>query len=142
MLKIPKIREIVYVSEGACTLKTYRVWRNHLYKEVYEDTLLGAANRHSAIAELETTDRYFADSFFETSSRQKIPTRNAIRKCFFGSMLLLELMPKPVSFNRPAPSGGEPGPKKPSIPRKLSKEEDIKDKKVEKAEYVINGERS
>ena len=30
--KISKIREIVYVSEGVCTLRTHRVWRNCLYK--------------------------------------------------------------------------------------------------------------
>ena len=54
-------------------------------------------------------------------------------------MLLLELMPKQVSIGRPAPSGGEPGPKKPRTARKPSKEEKNRDGKVEKAEYVING---
>ena len=30
-LKVSKIRESIYVSEGVCSLKAYKEWRNTLY---------------------------------------------------------------------------------------------------------------
>ena len=31
-LKIPKVREAIYVEEGLCPSTTYKEWRNTLYK--------------------------------------------------------------------------------------------------------------
>ena len=105
-LKIAKIRETVYVSEGVCTIKTYKVWRNRLYKAGYTDPLLGTANRLLTTEELETDDQYFRDSFFETSSRKKISARGATEPCFLEPRLMLELLPQPVAFGHPGPAGG------------------------------------
>ena len=74
-LKISKIREIIYVPEGAFSLKTYKVWRNRLYKAGCADALLSTDNRLLTIEELERVDQYFWDSVFETSSRKKYLSR-------------------------------------------------------------------
>ena len=105
-LKISKVREIAYVSEGVCAIKTYKVWRNRLYKAGYTDPLLGTANRLLTTEELETDDQYFRDSFFETSSRKKISARGATEPCFLEPRLMLELLPQPVAFGHPGPAGG------------------------------------
>ena len=114
------------MSDGACTLKTYRTWRDYLYKEGYAETILSTANRLLATEELETADQYFWGSVLETSSREKISARNAMGTCFFYSRLILELMPKPVSVGHTAPSGGEPGPK-----NRVSQENLLKKRKTE-----------
>ena len=70
-LKIAKIRENIYVSDGVCALETYRGWRKYLYNACYKEILLGTANRLLILAELETIDQYFWDSVFEPPANRK-----------------------------------------------------------------------
>ena len=120
--KISKIREIIYVSDGACTLKTYRDWRNFLYKAGYADPLLGTENRILTISELETVGRYFWDLVFGTI-QQKVSVRNAMESRFYNARLLLELTHKPFVFSHTAPpgAGGGGNSKKQSLPENLLK---------------------
>ena len=41
LLKFPKIRDIIYGSEGACTVKSYRLWPNCLYKAGGPEAIIG-----------------------------------------------------------------------------------------------------
>ena len=107
-LKISEIRKIIYVFEGVCTLKTYKVWHNHLYKAGYTETMLSTANRLLAI-ELGTYDQYYLDTVFETSSQKEISARNAMGTCFFEPRLTVGLLPEPVLFGHPWPPGGRTG---------------------------------
>ena len=111
--EISKISEIVYISEGVRTVKSYRHWRNSLRKAGCVDALVGgAASRLLAIEELESVDQFPRGSVFETSIHRKISARRAMDICFYSSRIQIELTHKPNFSNRPAPSGEEPGSKK------------------------------
>ena len=105
-LKISKIRKIIYTSEGLCSLKAYRLWRNDIYKAVCAEALArGCPTRLLTSAELEAVDRFFWNNVFDTSGQQNIFIVEAIGDVFFTSRLAIELLPKPNVASQPAPSG-------------------------------------
>ena len=71
-LKVSKIREIIYVMTGVCSLGTYKEWHNTLYKAGYTDSLV---QRHEqrllTLEELEAVDQYFWEMVFAEPSRGK-----------------------------------------------------------------------
>ena len=79
LLKISKIREIIYISDGACALKSYRLRRNYLYKTGYKKAPIGTwASLLWAIEELDPVGQFSRISVFETLSRQKISLGEAM----------------------------------------------------------------
>ena len=106
-LKISKIREIIYISAGVCSVKSYRLWYNALYKAGYAEPLIGGGtSRLLALEELGSVDQFFWNNTFETPTQHKIPIGEAIGAVFFTSRLAIELLPKPNFSGRPAPSVG------------------------------------
>ena len=94
LLKISKIRGIIYGHDGVCAIHTYKLWRNLLYEAGYSGTLLIESNRHMAIQELETIGRYFRNIVVETSSQTQISAQNAMGQCLHDPSLMVELLPK------------------------------------------------
>ena len=67
-LKISKIREAIYVSEGVFPLGDYKEWRNTLYKAGYAEPLVRKDKRRLlTLGELESAGQFFWDSVFVTS---------------------------------------------------------------------------
>ena len=75
-LKISKIREIIYISEGVCSLKSYRLWRISLYKEGHAEAPIGGGGptRLLTLEELESVGQFVRNNVFGTSIRQKNPS--------------------------------------------------------------------
>ena len=143
-LRISKLRAIIYVSEGICTLKTYKIWRNLLYEAGYAATLISGSNRHLDIHGLETVGRYFWGVVFGKSSQKNISAQNATESCLNDPRLMVELLPDTVSLSRPGPSGSdEPDTNKrrqnPKVPDKDPKKGEA-EKDVDWREYFTNGE--
>ena len=74
-LKISKTREAICCSENICNRRTYRTWRNMLYRAGYAETTIGESHRHSATPELEQVDRYFWNLALATSSKGKLSAK-------------------------------------------------------------------
>ena len=61
-LGISKIREIIYISEGVCSVKSYRLWRNALYKAGYAVALTGCGpTRVATLEESDSAGRFFLE---------------------------------------------------------------------------------
>ena len=59
-LKVSKIREVIYVSEGVCTIRTYKGWRNSLYQTGCANAIVQKdEQRLLTIAELEHVGQFF-----------------------------------------------------------------------------------
>ena len=43
-LKASKIREVIFASEGVCSIRTYKGWRNSLYQAGYANVIAQKAN--------------------------------------------------------------------------------------------------
>ena len=107
-MKTSKIRKIIYIAEGACSLKSYRTRRNALYKEGYTEALIGGGStRLLTLEELESVGRFFWNNVFANSTRRKIPIGETIGAVFFTPRLAIELLPKANVSNRRAPSVGD-----------------------------------
>ena len=72
-LKISKIREAIYASEGVFPLWAYKEWRNTLYKSGYAESLAKkTTDFFLTLDELEAVGQFFWDSVFATSIRDRI----------------------------------------------------------------------
>ena len=58
-LKVSKIREIIFRTEGICNRMTYRIWRNMPYPSGHSETMIGDHRRQLTASELEHVARYF-----------------------------------------------------------------------------------
>ena len=71
-LKVSKIREVIYVSEGVCSLRSYKGWHNSLYQAGYTNSIVQKdEQRLLTLAELEAVDQYFWGNVFSESSKQE-----------------------------------------------------------------------
>ena len=96
-LKISKIRESIYISEGVCSLREYKERRNTLYKSGYAESLVRKeTHRLSALEELEAAGQFFWDLVFATSARGSISIEMAASQVSLNYMISLELLPKPL----------------------------------------------
>ena len=58
-LKISKIGESIYISEGVCSLRAYKEWRNTLYKAGYAESLVQKeTQRLPTLEELEAAGQF------------------------------------------------------------------------------------
>ena len=59
-LKVSKIREVIYVSEGVCSIKSYRGWHNALFQAGFTNAIVQKGEqRLLTLKELEQVDQYF-----------------------------------------------------------------------------------
>ena len=94
-LKVSKIREVIYVTEGVCTLRSYKGWRNSLYQAGYTNAIVQQdEQRLLTLAELEHVDHYFWESVFAESSKQEITIDRAMAIVQFNHRITMELSPK------------------------------------------------
>ena len=99
-LKVSKIREVIYVSEGVCTLRTYKGWRNSFYQSGYANAIAQRdEQRLFTLAELEHVDRYFWGNVFPESSKQEITADKATSIVQFNHRITMELFPK-IAFTQ------------------------------------------
>ena len=78
-LKVSKIRDVIYVTEGVCALTSYRGWRNSLYQSGYTNTIVQRdEQRLLTLRELEQVDRYFWNKVFSESSKREITIDRAM----------------------------------------------------------------
>ena len=126
-LKISKIREVIYVTEGICSIIAYKEWHNTLYKAGYTDSLgQPHEQRLLTIGELEAVGRYFWEMVFDESSRGKFSIEKAMSKVSMNYRISMELVPKTVftwssrraPVKRPFPDA--PG-KKPNLNKSKTK---------------------
>ena len=72
-LKVSKIREIIFVSEGACSIGDYRERINALYRAGYAESLAQKDNlRLLILEELEAVGQFSWGCVFGTSSQERI----------------------------------------------------------------------
>ena len=96
-LNVSKIREVIYVTEGACTLRSYKGWRNSLYQAGYANAIAQQDERRLlTLAELEHAGRYFWGNVFSESSKQEITIDKAMSIVQFNYRIAMELVPKTV----------------------------------------------
>ena len=96
-LKVSKIREVIYVTEGVCSIIAYKEWHNTLYKAGYTDSLVQKdEQRLLTIDELEAVDQYFWEMVFDESSREQISIEKAMSRVSMNYRISMELVPKTV----------------------------------------------
>ena len=58
--KVSETREIIFASEGVCSIGAYREWNNALYRAGYAESLVQKGNRRLLISEaLEAAGHFF-----------------------------------------------------------------------------------
>ena len=71
-LESVQIREIIYFSEGVCSLKSYRNWRNSLYKAGYAEALAHSSHqRLVTLEELEVVGQFSRGNALGASIQEK-----------------------------------------------------------------------
>ena len=111
-LKVPKIREAIYVSEGVCTLRSYKGWRDSLYQAGYANSIAQQdEQRLLTLSELEHAGRYFWENVFFESSKQEITIDKAIAIVQFNRRITMELPPKSLLPKGPPLKREEPADK-------------------------------
>ena len=95
-LEISKIREVIYVTEGAGSAMAYKEWRNTLYKAGYTESIVHKEEqRLLTLEELEALGRFFWESVFSESSRG-IPIEMATSKVSLNHRISTKLAPETI----------------------------------------------
>ena len=96
-LKVSKIREVIFVTEGVCSLRSYRGWRNALFQAGFTNVIVQKGEqRLLTLKELEQVGQYFWEGVFSESSKQEITVGKAMSIVQFKYRITMELAPKPV----------------------------------------------
>jgi len=96
-LKVSKIREVIYVSEGVCSIKSHRGWHNALFQAGFTNAIVQKGEqRLLTLKELEQADQYFRGSSFSESSKGETTVDKATSIVQFNYRITMELAPKPV----------------------------------------------
>ena len=141
-LKVSKIREVIYVTEGVWPITDYKEWRNSPCKAGYADSIVQNDERLLlTLSEFELAGRYFLETSFSESSREEISIDKAMSRVSMNYRVAMELVPKTAftgvakgATKRPPPGVA----KYPNRPTKKPKEKE-KGAKADspKAEYLI-----
>ena len=68
-LKVSKIGDVLYCTEGRRESETYSPRHNMLYKAGFPETIIGEAHRHLATSELELVGQFSWNSVLETARK-------------------------------------------------------------------------
>ena len=85
--------------------KTYMAWRNVRYRVGYSETMIGRSLLHLATFALGRIGRFSWNMVFGTSRKPKLTIHSAMKKSLSEARLMVELLPKSMSFGR---MGGKP----------------------------------
>ena len=100
-LNISEIREVAYCSENICTRRAYRIWHNMIYRAGYAETMIGEPRRRLDTPGLEQADQYFWNLVFESPIKDKMSVRKSTGRSLNDPRLMIEMLPKALSFGHP-----------------------------------------